>query len=108
MVRPDAREVATGRWLGILVALGVDAAHLTGKHVACPVCGGTDRFRFDDKAGRGTFFCSHCGAGDGFTLLGRLKGWDFKTRRERLSRLPALQPPSCQRRLLATRTNSRH
>lgn len=79
MQRPDVREVATGRWPGILVALGVDAAHLTGKHTACPVCGGKDRFRFDDKAGRGTFYCSHCGAGDGFTLLSNLKGWDFKT-----------------------------
>ncbi len=78
-MRPDVREVAAGRWPGILAALGVDPAHLTGKHVACPVCGGKDRFRFDDKAGRGTFYCSHCGAGDGFTLLGNLKGWDFKT-----------------------------
>lgn len=78
MQRPDVREAATGRWPGILAALGVDAAHLTGKHTACPVCGGKDRFRFDDKAGRGTYFCSHCGAGDGFTLLQNLKGWQFR------------------------------
>jgi putative DNA primase/helicase len=78
MQRPDVREAATGRWPGILTALGVDAAHLTGKHTACPVCGGKDRFRFDDKDGRGTFFCSHCGAGDGFTLLQNLKGWQFR------------------------------
>lgn len=79
MQRIDVREVATGRWTGILAALGVDPAALTGKHVACPACGGKDRFRFDDKAGRGTFYCSHCGAGDGFTLLQKLKGWDFRT-----------------------------
>ncbi len=78
MQRPDVREAATGRWPGILTALGVDAAFLTGKHTACPVCGGKDRFRFDDKDGRGTFFCSHCGAGDGFTLLQNLKGWSFR------------------------------
>ena len=40
MQRPDVRDAATGRWPGILAALGVDAAHLTGKHTACPVCGG--------------------------------------------------------------------
>lgn len=78
MQRPDVREAATGRWPGILVALGVDAAFLTGKHTACPVCGGKDRFRFDDKDGRGTFFCSNCRAGDGFSLLMNLKGWTFR------------------------------
>lgn len=78
MLKPDVRETATGRWPGILAALGVDAAHLTGRHTTCPVCGGKDRFRFDDKAGRGTFFCSHCGAGDGFTLLQKLRGWSFR------------------------------
>lgn len=78
MQRPDVREAATGRWPGILAALGVDAAFLSGKHTSCPVCGGKDRFRFDDKAGRGTFYCSHCGAGDGFTLLQNLKGWAFR------------------------------
>jgi hypothetical protein len=39
------------------------------RHQACPVCGGSDRFRFDDKEGRGTWFCNQCGAGDG--LAGR-------------------------------------
>lgn len=78
MLRPDVRELATGRWHGILVALGVDSSCLTGKHTACPVCGGRDRFRFDDRDSRGTFYCSKCGAGDGFTLLQNLKGWSFR------------------------------
>lgn len=97
MMRLDVREVAAGRWPSILVALGVDAAHLTGKHVACPVCGGKDRFRFDDKDGRGTFFCSHCRAGDGFTLLEKLKGWDFKTTArevEQVAGIAAAVPPA--------------
>ena len=51
---------------------------LTGKHAPCPSCGGRDRFRFDDQDGRGTFFCSKCGSGDGFALLGLVKGWSFK------------------------------
>jgi putative DNA primase/helicase len=90
MLRLNVREMATGRWSGILAALGVDPSYLTGKHVACPVCGGKDRFRFDDKAGRGTYFCSHCGAGDGFTLLGNLKGWNFATTAREVEQLAGI------------------
>jgi putative DNA primase/helicase len=46
--------------------------------VSCPACGGVDRFRFDDKEGRGTYYCNGCGAGDGFDLLRNLFDWDFK------------------------------
>lgn len=73
-----APELALNRWPGLLAHFGIDREFLTGKHTACPVCGGRDRFRFDDRDGRGTFFCSHCGAGDGFKLLGLLKGWSFR------------------------------
>jgi putative DNA primase/helicase len=68
---------AVGRWPGILCALGVDARYLRNRHGPCPVCAGTDRYRFDDKDGRGTWFCSHCGSGDGFALLHRFFGWTF-------------------------------
>jgi putative DNA primase/helicase len=70
-------DAAVGRWSGILQGLGIDAKFLANKHGPCPMCGGTDRFRFDDKDGRGTWYCSHCGAGDGFTMLRVLNGWDF-------------------------------
>ena len=33
------------------------------------MCGGADHFRFDDKEGRGTWFCNQCGAGDGLKLI---------------------------------------
>jgi putative DNA primase/helicase len=59
--------------------MGVDARFLTGRHGPCPVCGGTDRFRWDDKDGTGSFFCSGCGPGDGFMLAERVTG---KTCRE--------------------------
>jgi putative DNA primase/helicase len=73
-----ASEAATGKWHGILTRLGVDGRFLTGKHGECPMCGGKDRFRFDDKQGRGTWICSQaCGSGDGFMLLQRLNGWTF-------------------------------
>lgn len=71
-------EMARGKWRGILMALNVDQRYLKHTHGPCPFCEGTDRYRFDDKEGRGTFFCSQCGSGDGFTFLKRLYGWDFK------------------------------
>lgn len=72
-------DAARGKWRGVLMALGVGEKHLTGKHTPCPVCGGRDRFRFDNQRGDGTWICSHCGAGSGFDLLKLIKGWDFKT-----------------------------
>jgi putative DNA primase/helicase len=58
---------ACGHWPHILPALGVKV--IKNRHQACPVCGGADRFRFDDKEGRGTWFCNQCGAGDGLKLV---------------------------------------
>lgn len=51
-------QKAAGQWANILTRFGADAAALDGKHHPCPACGGKDRFRFDDKDGRGTHFCS--------------------------------------------------
>lgn len=42
------------------------------------MCGGSDRFRIDNKEGRGTWICSHCGAGDGIGLVKAFLGVDFK------------------------------
>lgn len=78
MLPRDVVERAQGNWRGILIALGVDEKFLSNRHGPCPMCGGRDRFRFDNKDGRGSWICSQCEAGDGFTLLDRLKGWDFK------------------------------
>ncbi|MDF7723268.1 primase-helicase zinc-binding domain-containing protein, partial [Enterobacter hormaechei subsp. xiangfangensis] len=41
---------ACGHWPHILPALGVKV--IKNRHQACPVCGGSDRFRFDDREGR--------------------------------------------------------
>ena len=38
-----------GRWRTILSEVGIPASALTGKNGPCPICGGKDRFRFDDK-----------------------------------------------------------
>lgn len=71
-------ERARGKWRGILLTLGVDENFLSAKHGPCPMCGGRDRYRWDNKDGSGSFYCSQCGAGDAIELLKRLKGWDFK------------------------------
>lgn len=86
-MKEPLRERMKGRWHGVLPSLGVPAAFLTGKHQACPMCGGKDRARFDNKDGAGTFFCTHCGAGDGVSLVMKLNGWDFKTAAERIEAL---------------------
>lgn len=72
----EVKERARGQWPAILAGLGIDPAYLRNRHGPCPVCGGKDRFRFDDREGHGTFFCNHCGAGDGFTLLEKVQRRD--------------------------------
>ena len=58
---------AVGKWQSIFSSLGIDVGN--GKHCPCPVCGGKDRFRFDNKNGRGTYICNQCGSGDGLNLI---------------------------------------
>lgn len=72
------RDRARGRWLDILPNLGVSRDYLSGKHTACPICReGKNRFRFDDKEGRGTWICSRCSAGDGIGLVMKVNGWTY-------------------------------
>ncbi|EHQ9681105.1 toprim domain-containing protein [Escherichia coli] len=68
----DTVKQACGHWPRILPALGVTV--IKNRHLTCPVCGGSDRFRFDDKEGRGTWFCNQCGAGDGLKLVEKVFG----------------------------------
>lgn len=74
----SVREMARGRWRGLLPELGISPKHLTGKHTACPMCGGNDRFRFDDKNGVGDWICNSCGSGDGVMLATRTTGMPIK------------------------------
>src|SRR5690348_1283875 len=69
---------AQGRWFQILTSTGIDPNFLKNKHGPCPICGGKDRFRFDDKNGCGTFFCNHCGAGGGIRLLQLFHNCNFQ------------------------------
>jgi putative DNA primase/helicase len=78
-MKPRTADMARGKWRGILSQLGVDRKYLENKHGPCPICEGTDRYRWDNNDGRGTFICNQCGAGNGFDLLMKLNGWDFPT-----------------------------
>jgi putative DNA primase/helicase len=64
----------TGRWPSVLAALGMEERFLRNRHGPCPLCGGKDRYRFDDKDGKGTWYCNGCGSGNGFELVRRFKG----------------------------------
>ena len=82
-------------WPAVLAQLGIPENALRNKHGPCPVCGGKDRFRFDgEKRGRGSFICSHCGAGDGFRLLQLAHGWDFIETRKRVMEAAGLTATS--------------
>lgn len=74
----NVQSEAKGRWPAILPALGIDKKFLSNRHGPCPLCGGNDRFRFDDKEGRGTWYCNQCGAGDGFDLVMKVNRLEFK------------------------------
>jgi len=76
-----------GRWPDILRRFGLEEKQLSGKHAPCPTCGGKDRFRFDDKEGRGTWYCGNCGAGDGWGLAKRLTGLDFDGCRKEVAKI---------------------
>lgn len=61
---------AIGTYLNrIFPAVGIKLKGNGKKHQSCPLCGGTDRFRCDDKNGTGSWICNQCGAGTGYTLV---------------------------------------
>ncbi|WP_312982898.1 primase-helicase zinc-binding domain-containing protein [Atlantibacter sp.] len=82
---------ACGHWPRILPALGVKV--IKNRHQACPVCGGSDRFRFDDKEGRGTWLCNQCGAGDGLKLVEKVFGVSPSEAAVKVSALTGTLPP---------------
>jgi putative DNA primase/helicase len=54
-------ERARGRWREILPIFGIETRYLHNRHGPCPLCGGKDRFRFDDRDGSGSYYCNQCG-----------------------------------------------
>ena len=60
----------------IFPAVGINLGSQPNKHQPCPLCGGRDRFRCDDKGGSGSWICNRCGAGSGYTLVRDYTGSD--------------------------------
>ncbi|QPR28604.1 toprim domain-containing protein [Edwardsiella hoshinae] len=87
----DTVNLARGHWLHILPALGMRI--VKNRHQPCPVCGGTDRFRFDDKEGRGTWLCNQCGAGDGLTLVEKVLGVTASVAADKVNAVIGTLPP---------------
>jgi len=75
-------KLSPGQWLVLLQRYGVDANSLTGHGAPCPMCGGNDRFTYDNKYGRGDWVCRQCDggsplAGDGIAMICRVSGRRF-------------------------------
>ncbi|WP_340617826.1 toprim domain-containing protein [Xenorhabdus entomophaga] len=69
------KRSAMYHWENLLPACGVTVP-AKGKHGACPVCGGTDRFHFIDDHHHGNWHCRQCDVpnyGDGLDLVTKTK-----------------------------------
>lgn len=76
----QVRDAALGRWKDLVFpAFGIQVPAKRNQHGPCPICGGKDRFRCDDKQGKGTWICNQCGAGDGFSLIEKSRNMDYST-----------------------------
>lgn len=97
MQRERIGDLCVGRWESILTSLGVASEFMSKKHGPCPMCQGKDRYRFDNKDARGSWFCSKCGAGDGFSLLRKLNGWSFAEAAREVERVLGVSKQDAQR-----------
>ncbi len=72
---PSILQSAQGNWLTtIFPSVGITLKGNPNHHQPCPLCGGHDRFRCDNKNGDGTWICNNCGAGKGYTLVKKYTG----------------------------------
>src|SRR5690606_38736332 len=88
-----ARLGANG-WREVLLAAGINEKFLRNKHGPCPVCGGSDRCRYDNKNGRADWIGNRCGAGDGFNWLMGAFGLRFPNARRKVLELARITEAS--------------
>jgi len=86
------KQHATNRWSEIFAHFGIGGDWMNGRHCPCPVCGGKDRFRYDNKGGNGTYWCNGCGNGDGFDLVSELLGISAKETFARINLFLDIKP----------------
>ena len=63
-------------------SLCIDGGRATRRKAPCPICGGKDRFQFDNKDNTGSAYCQKCGGMSGLKLLMLATG---KTMREAMA-----------------------
>lgn len=100
--KAEVKKAATGRWEAILGDVcGWKRSVFNGKNQPCPLCGGTDRFRWGHKDSRkkdeGFGFCLSCfpdtrGSMDGFGWYTRARGESFGQAVNSLGRYLGGQP----------------
>lgn len=100
-------HAAKGKWRGILLSLGLPESCLRDRHGPCPICGGIDRFRWDNKDGRGTYICGQCGAGDGFDLACKFTGRSWQDVAQEIDGLVGNLTPETPRRELTADDHAR-
>jgi putative DNA primase/helicase len=79
-------RLSPDEWLALFRRYGIPESSLTGNGAPCPdpKCGGTNRFTYDNKRGRGDWVCRGCGtngkaaAGDGLQLICKVTGMSFR------------------------------
>ena len=77
--KKTVKQAARGQWSHILTIADVDMQMII-KPQGCPdpQCPSKkDGFRCDRLQDDGGYYCNQCGAGDGFSLLMKVKGWSF-------------------------------
>ena len=80
------KQRAKGKWDGIIRHILGDQA-ISRKHTECPICGGKDRYRYDNNRNDGDWYCNQCGTGDGFALIMGALGCSFKEAAEQIDRI---------------------
>jgi putative DNA primase/helicase len=100
-------ERANGRWKQLLLQLGVAPRFLQNRHGPCPICGGKDRFRFDDRHGTGSYICNQCGAGVGIILVRKLKGWSHRQACDEIDKVIGTAEPRAEMQAPAQRDRAR-
>lgn len=92
----DVISSMRGQWVDFLgQCAGFDDRVFNKKHQPCPMCGGKDRFRFDDNLefrGDGGYICGQCGSGSGMKLYTEATRVGFGTALEDCANFLNLQP----------------
>lgn len=103
----DLAPKMVGNWENAIFALTGENLHnyKPKQHYSCPICGGKDRFRYDNRKpkarapdGSGGYFCNGCGSGDGMQLYQRIAGINFSEAVNNLGQFLNAQPVEQRRK----------